>query len=144
MQRKRIMLMMVCLLLFLLIPAHSVSADKGPEFTAMEDVYYTKAGCVVYAEPTYTSIVLTTLDANLPVRVIGEYSNGWYRINIGVICYVKRDSLTTAGAIGLPVNADNQIADAQKTAAELGYEFVYLKLNKQKCIEKDIYNSYAL
>lgn len=143
MQRKRIMLMMVCLLLFLWIPAHSVSADKGPEFTAMEDVYYTKAGCVVYAEPTYTSIVLTTLDANLPVRVIGEYSNGWYRINIGVICYVKRDSLTTAGAIGLPVNADNQIADAQKTAAELGYEFVYLKLNKQKCIEKDIYNSYV-
>ncbi|RAZ95249.1 hypothetical protein DK853_30940, partial [Klebsiella oxytoca] len=98
----------------------------------MQDVYYTKENCVVYAEPTYTSTVLTTLGANLPVQVVGAYSNGWYRINIGVICYVKMDSVTSAGAIGIKNNADKQIADAQKTAAELGYEFVYLTLNKQK------------
>ena len=96
----------------------------------------------MYAEPTYTATVLTTLGANLPVQVIGEYSNGWYRINIGVICYVKMDSVTSAGAIGISDPADKQIADAQKTAAELGYEFVYLKLNKEKVIKKDIYNSY--
>jgi len=119
-----------------------VQAAQGPTFTAMQDVYYTKADCVVYAEPTYTSLVLTTLGANLPVNVIGAYSNGWYRINIGVICYVKMDSLTTAGAIGLPTNSDSQIADAQKIAQELGYEFVYLKLNKQKIIKKDVFNSY--
>ena len=126
----------------------SVNADmtayaKGPTYTAMQDVYYTKENCVVYAEPTYTSIVLTTLGANLPVQVVGAYSNGWYRINIGVICYVKMDSVTSAGAIGIKNNADKQIADAQKTAAELGYEFVYLTLNKQKTINKDIYNSYV-
>lgn len=126
----------------------SVNADmtayaKGPTYTAMQDVYYTKENCVVYAEPTYTSIVLTTLGANLPVQVVGAYSNGWYRINIGVICYVKMDSVTSAGAIGIKNNADKQIADAQKTAAELGYEFVYLTLNKQKTIKKDIYNSYV-
>ncbi len=126
----------------------SVNADmtayaKGPTYTAMQDVYYTKENCVVYAEPTYTSIVLTTLGANLPVQVVGVYSNGWYRINIGVICYVKMDSVTSAGAIGIKNNADKQIADAQKTAAELGYEFVYLTLNKQKTIKKDIYNSYV-
>lgn len=125
----------------------SVNADmtayaKGPTYTAMQDVYYTKENCVVYAEPTYTSTVLTTLGANLPVQVVGAYSNGWYRINIGVICYVKMDSVTSAGAIGIKNNADKQIADAQKTAAELGYEFVYLTLNKQKTIKKDIYNSY--
>lgn len=50
----------------------SVNADmtayaKGPTYTAMQDVYYTKENCVVYAEPTYTSTVLTTLGANLPV-----------------------------------------------------------------------------
>ncbi len=126
----------------------SVNADmtayaKGPTYTAMQDVYYTKENCVVYAEPTYTSTVRTTLGANLPVQVVGAYSNGWYRINIGVICYVKMDSVTSAGAIGIKNNADKQIADAQKTAAELGYEFVYLTLNKQKTIKKDIYNSYV-
>ena len=77
------------------------------------------------------------------MQVVGAYSNGWYRINIGVICYVKMDSVTSAGAIGIKNNADKQIADAQKTAAELGYEFVYLTLNKQKTIKKDIYNSYV-
>lgn len=125
-----------------LIPSFDVCA-KGPTYTAMQDVYYTKDNCVVYAEPTYTSMVLTTIGANIPVQVIGHYSNGWYRINIGVICYVKMDSLTTAGAIGIANNEDRQILDAQKTAAELGYEFVYLTLNNEKTIKKDIYNSYV-
>ncbi|MDE6621266.1 MAG: SH3 domain-containing protein [Lachnospiraceae bacterium] len=125
------------------VSADMVSYAKGPTYTAMQDVYYTKENCVVYAEPTYTSTVLTTLGANLPVRVIGAYSNGWYRIDIGVICYVKMDSVTSAGAIGIKNNEDKQIADAQRTAAELGYEFVYLTLNKEKIIKKDIYNSYV-
>jgi len=116
---------------------------KGPTYTAVQDVYYTKDNCIVYAEPVYTSTVLTTLSANIPVKVIGEYSNGWYRIDIGVICYVKMDSVTSAGAIGIKNNEDHQIADAQRTAAELGYDFVYLTLNKQKVIKKDIYNSYV-
>ncbi len=123
--------------------ADMVAYAKGPAYTAMKDTYYTKDNCVVYAEPDYKSTVLTTIGANIPVQVIGAYSNGWYRINIGVICYVKMDSVTSAGAIGIKNNADHQIADAQKTAAELGYEFVYLTLNKQKIIKKDIYNSYV-
>lgn len=63
----------------------------------MQDVYYTKDNCVVYAEPSYESTVLTTIGANVPVRVVGMYSNGWYRINLGVIAYVKMDSVTSAG-----------------------------------------------
>ena len=136
------------LLLGVTVLTASLSTDidvlaKGPTYSAKEDVYYTKANCIVYAEPTYTSLVITTLDANLPVRVIGEYSNGWYRINIGVIGYVKWDSVTTAGAIGLPNKASAQVADAQRIAAEIGYEFVYLTLNDEKTIKKDIYNSYV-
>lgn len=136
------------LLLGVTVLTASLSAElealaKGPTYSQKEDVYYTKANCIVYAEPTYTSIVLITLDANLPVRVIGEYSNGWYRINIGVIGYVKWDSVTTAGAIGLPQKASAQIADAQRIAAEIGYEFIYLTLNDEKMIKKDIYNSYV-
>jgi hypothetical protein len=118
-----------------------ISKAKGAEYTQLTDVYYTKANCTVYAEPTYTSTVLTTIGANIPVQVLGYYSNGWYRINIGVICYVKMDSLTTAGALG-NVSTDVMTADAQKTAKELGYEFVPLTLNKEKLIKKDIFNSY--
>lgn len=142
MRRKRIIMIAICLVLFAFIPAQPVRA-KGPTYTDMQDVYYTKANCVVYAEPDYNSVVLTTIGANVPVQVIGAYSNGWYRINIGVICYVKMDSLTTAGAIGIPSADDKQVADARKTAQELGYEFVYLKLNNQKVLEKDVYNSYV-
>lgn len=137
----------ITLLLGLALVTAPLSAElnvlaKGPIYSPKEDVYYTKANCIVYAEPTYTSQVLITLDANLPVRVIGEYSNGWYRINIGIIGYVKWDSVTTAGAIGLPNKTDAQTLDAQRIAAEIGYEFVYLTLNDEKTIKKDIYNSY--
>lgn len=119
------------------------AAPSPASYTAMTDVYYTKAGCIVYSQPLYTSPVIITLDENLPVQVIGAYSNGWYRINIGVIGYVKFDAVSPAGAIGLPVKADAQILEAQKIAAEMGYEFVNLKLNKQKKIKKDVYNSYV-
>lgn len=141
--RRTAAVLMAAAILFSPVGTAVVTCAKGPTYTAMQDVYYTKDNCVVYAEPAYTSTVLTTLSANLPVKVIGEYSNGWYRIDIGVICYVKMDSLTSAGAIGIKNNGDSQIADAQRTAAELGYEFVYLTLNKQKTIKKDIYNSYV-
>lgn len=141
--QKAAAVLMAAAVLLTPVSTDSVVYAKGPTYTALQDVYYTKDNCVVYAEPTYTSTVLATLSANLPVKVIGEYSNGWYRIDIGVICYVKMDSVTSAGAIGIKNNADSQIADAQRTAAELGYEFVYLTLNKQKVIKKDIYNSYV-
>ena len=141
-KKKAAAVLLAVVVLLTAVNMDMISYAKGPTYTAVQDVYYTKENCVVYAEPTYTSTVLTTLGANLPVQVIGEYSNGWYRINIGVICYVKMDSVTSAGAIGISDPEDKQIADAQKTAAELGYEFVYLKLNKEKVIKKDIYNSY--
>lgn len=141
--KKRIMLFIsvICILIGALQPGFSVLA-KGTTFTKMDDVYYTKEGCVIYAEPTYTSTVLTTISANIPVRVIGAYSNGWYRLNIGVIAYCKMDSLTTAGNIGIVSEVDKQAYYAKQTADELGYEFEYMKLNKEKQIKKDIFNSY--
>ena len=142
---KKFTVLVLCMLLLggVMQPVMAVCA-QGPEYTAepKPETYYTKEDCVVYAEPTYTSTILTTIGANVPVQVIGSYSNGWYRINIGVICYVKMDSLTTAGAIGIKNNADVQIADAKKIADEIGYQFVYLTLNKEKKIEKEIFNSY--
>ena len=115
---------------------------QGPTYTQMNDVYYAVEGCTVYAEPTYTSTVLTTIAANVPVRVIGSYSNGWYRINIGVVAYCKMDSLTTAGDVGIITTSDSQAYYAKQSADELGYAFHYMVLNDKKTIKKDIFNSY--
>lgn len=142
MRRKMLlMISVICIVLVTLQPELSVLA-KGTTYTQMEDIYYTKEGCVVYAEPTYTATVLTTIGANIPVRVVGAYSNGWYRINIGVIAYCKMDSLTTAGNIGVVSTTDKQAYYAKQTADELGYAFEYMVLNKEKEIKKDIFNSY--
>ena len=115
---------------------------QGPTYTQLNDVYYAVEGCTVYAEPTYTSTVLTTIAANVPVRVVGSYSNGWYRINIGVIAYCKMDSLTTAGDVGVITAKDTQAYYAKQTADQLGYTFHYMVLNDKKTIKKDIFNSY--
>lgn len=121
---------------------YTVCAKKGTTYVELQDVYYTKPNCVVYAEPTYTSQVLVTIDGNIPVRVIGYYTNGWYRINIGVIGYCKMDSLTSSGDLGIATSQDFQATEAKKIADSLGYEFHYLKLNNEKVIKKDIFNSY--
>lgn len=141
--KKRLLLMVsiICIVLGALQLGGVVWA-KGPTYTQLDDVYYTKEGCVIYAEPTYTSTVLTTIGANVPVRVVGSYSNGWYRLNIGVIAYCKMDSLTTAGNIGIVSEADKQAFYAKQTADEMGYAFEYMVLNKEKQIKKDIFNSY--
>jgi hypothetical protein len=135
------MLALVLVLSYISTDGFIVSEAKGAEYYQLSDVYYTKANCTVYAEPTYNSTILTTIGANIPVQVVGYYTNGWYRISIGVICYVKMDSLTTTGVLGTNVN-DTMTADALKTASELGYTFVPLTLNKEKVIKKDVFNSY--
>lgn len=143
MKKRLSVILLSAMLVLVALGTPRVSYAQGTEYTQLEDVYYSLAGCKVYSEPTYTSTVLVELDANLPVRVLGFYSNGWYRINIGVIAYCKMDSLTTAGSIGITSATDDQALAAKQTADELGYGFVYLTLNKEKIIEKDVFNSYV-
>lgn len=142
--KKKILSAVICLavLCCMLLMGMTTAYAKGTTYTELNDVYYAKEGCLVYLEPSYTSTVITVLNADVPVRVIGSYSNGWYRINIGVIAYCKMDGLTTAGNIGIVDASDTQAYYARQTADELGYEFHYLKLNAQKTIKKDIFNSY--
>lgn len=141
-KKKRWMALLLSVLLVCSGGAGLQVYAQGPTYTQLNDVYYAVDGCTVYAEPTYTSTVLTTIAANVPVQVVGMYSNGWYRISIGVIAYCKMDSLTTAGDVGVVTSADTQAYYAKQTADELGYSFHYLKLNDQKIIKKDIFNSY--
>lgn len=141
--KNRIFALFTCLILLVCFVQYPIQVlAKGTTYEKLEDVYYAKEGCLVYAEPTYTSTVLTTIQANTPVRVVGYYSNGWYRINIGVIAYCKMDSLTTAGEIGISTT-DQQLVEAKQIADALGYQLHVLKLNKEKIIKKDIFNSYV-
>lgn len=140
--RKRWIGLVLGLLLACTAAGGITASAQGPEYTQLNDVYYAVEGCTVYAQPDYTSTVLTTIGANVPVRVIGSYSNGWYRINIGVIAYCKMDSLTTAGDVGVITATDTQAYYAKQTADELGYAFHYMVLNDKKTIKKDIFNSY--
>lgn len=135
---------LVCAILFLSLPMKEVSAGtgRGPDFEKMEDTYYTNGVVPVYMGPDYESQILTYIQDNMPVRVIGKYTNGWYRINIGVIGYVKIDSLTTAWDRSNTVNSSKQAGAALATASEIGYSFHNMVLNDQKVIKKDIFNSY--
>lgn len=137
-------ILMTCVLLFISLPMKDVTAGtgRGPDFEKMEDTYYTNGVVTVYMGPDYESQILTYIQDNMPVRVIGKYSNGWYRINIGVIGYVKMDSLTTAWDRSNTVNSSKQAGAALATANEIGYSFHNMVLNDQKVIKKDIFNSY--
>lgn len=143
MKKRWLAILLMFVFLIGLVGNDMQTVAKGTTYEKVEDVYYTKADCTVYAEPTYTSMVLTTIEANVPIKVLGRYSNGWYRINVGTIAYCKMDSLTTAGDIGIVDASDKQAYAAKQIADSLGYEFHYLKLNKEKLIKKDIFNSYV-
>lgn len=59
-----------------------------------EAVLYSCKGTIAYASPQFTAPAVTTINANLPVQVVGVTSNGWFQINLGTICYVPGYSLT--------------------------------------------------
>ena len=59
-----------------------------------EAVLYSCKGTIAYALPQFTAPAVTTINANLPVQVVGVTSNGWFQINLGTICYVPGYSLT--------------------------------------------------
>ena len=122
-------------------PCSSVVHAVGPTYEDMDDTYYTHGDVTVYAGPDYESQVLTVISDNVPVHVIGKYSNGWYRINIGAIGYVKIDSVTTSWDRASNITNKQQTAAAQN-AAKAGYTFHNLVLNDEKRIKKDVFNSY--
>ena len=51
-RKKAAAVMMAAAMLFTSVQTELVAYAKGPTYTAMQDVYYTKDNCVVYAEPS--------------------------------------------------------------------------------------------
>lgn len=74
------------------------------EFTVTEKnaVLYSNDNTKVYAKPDINSNVVTTIAKDLPVKVTGITSNGWFRINLNGTYYVpgyglvSKDTTNTA------------------------------------------------
>lgn len=101
-RKSRTVRLMSITLLASLLTATGVSASVnatefiGTQYTVEETsaVLYSCKGTVAYASPEFTAPMVTTINANLPVQVVGVTSNGWFQIDLGTICYVPGYSLT--------------------------------------------------
>jgi hypothetical protein len=73
------------------------------EFTVTDSsavLYSASSSVKVYSQPDASSTVVTTLAQNVPVRVTGVTSNGWFRVSIDGTYYIQgadlvADSTTT-------------------------------------------------
>lgn len=63
-------------------------AAEGYTVTEYKAVMYTNAKAVVYAAPDFQSLIVTAINANLPVDVTGITSNGWYQIDLKGTYYI--------------------------------------------------------
>jgi hypothetical protein len=99
MKRKR--LLALCLAAALTAPL-GISGNfcmgqvQAVEFTVTDSnavLYSTKDGIQVYTQPDANSTVVTALSKNVPVRVTGVTSNGWFRVSIDGTYYIQGEGL---------------------------------------------------
>lgn len=83
---------------------------KAAEITvaAVQEVLYSCEGAAAYASPDFNAAIITKINPNLPIAVVGVTSNGWYQINLGQIYYVPGNALSkTASAAAAAVVYDD-------------------------------------
>jgi uncharacterized protein YgiM (DUF1202 family) len=70
---------------------------QAVEFTVSDSnaVLYSAGNVKVYKQPDVNSEVVTTLTANVPVKVTGVTSNGWFRVSIEGTYYIQGDGLAS-------------------------------------------------
>lgn len=91
--------MKVWLLGFLLIAGCSIGlsmradADDNITVTEAKAVLYSIKGTSVYNYPDLNATIVTTLQANLPVEVLGVTSNGWFQVDINGKYYIPGSGL---------------------------------------------------
>jgi hypothetical protein len=73
---------------------------QAVQFTVAESsaVMYTTGIVKVYSQPDTTSTVVTELAKNLPVKVTGVTSNGWYQVSISGVYYIQAEGLGAQSA----------------------------------------------
>jgi hypothetical protein len=83
----------VVLVMFFVIPMHKVNAAEYT-VTDVTEVLYTNDDTVLLADADVNATVLGEVEADLPVKVTGVTSNGFYRIDLdGQIIFVQENSL---------------------------------------------------
>lgn len=83
-----------------------VHAEEKITVTEKKSVMYSVPGTSVYNYPDFNSNVVTSIQANLPVEVLGVTSNGWFQVNLNGKYYVPSNGLTnTKPATTAVVNA---------------------------------------
>jgi hypothetical protein len=99
MRKKKILAMILAF--SLILPVEMTFMDNldnvlAVEFTvaASSAVLYSASSSVkVYSQPDTSSTVVTTLTQNVPVRVTGVTSNGWFRVSIDGTYYIQGEDL---------------------------------------------------
>ncbi|MBQ6787093.1 MAG: hypothetical protein IJO85_05160 [Lachnospiraceae bacterium] len=88
---KGILKLVACILAVLLLAGtegnHTVAASAYT-VTACKAIMYTNDKAVVYAAPDFQSLIVTVIEPNLPVDVIGITSNGWFQIDLKGTYYI--------------------------------------------------------
>lgn len=78
---------------------------NAAEIINTDAVMYTNAETVIYAEADLSGeIVLTYVDSNLPVKVIGITDNGFFKIDINGVYYVPGNGLSAHAVEEASVN----------------------------------------
>ncbi len=74
--------LIMCMSILLIVPATNVTAAEYT-VTEVEAVLYTNENTTILADADLNTVVLPTIDPNLPIQVTGITSNGFFRINLG-------------------------------------------------------------
>jgi hypothetical protein len=83
----------VVLVMFFVIPMQKVNAAEYT-VTDVTEVLYTNDNTVLLADANVNTVVLGEVEADLPVKVTGVTSNGFYRIDLnGQTLFVQEDGL---------------------------------------------------
>lgn len=118
--------MIIGLMVLLGTPSLGVSAA---EFTVVdaEAVLYTNENTVILADADDNTVVLSVVEAGLPIQVTGVTSNGYFRINLGgETFYIQGIGLTAPEQDNLAAANNKQIYDilvAQKAVFPEGMKW---------------------
>jgi hypothetical protein len=99
MRKKKILAMILAF--SLILPVEMTFMDNldnvlAVEFTVTDSsavLYSASSSVKVYSQPDTSSTVVTTLTQNVPVRVTGVTSNGWFRVSIDGTYYIQGEDL---------------------------------------------------
>jgi hypothetical protein len=110
MGKKKVGALMLAVLLIMTVGMALVN-DMGNvwavEFTVTESnavLYSASSSVKVYSQPDANSTVVTTLAKDVPVRVTGVTSNGWFRVSIDGTYYIQGADLVADASTATAVS----------------------------------------